>query len=338
MKFRFLVPLLAVIVLLAACTSAATAQPQQADTLVIYSGRSEDLVGPLIAMFEEQSGIQAEVRYGETAGMAATIIEEGTGSPADVFFGQDAGALGALAQEGVLAPLPQDLLDQVEPRFRSSEGFWVGTSGRARVVAYNPAQVRPDDLPESILGFTDPVWKGRIGWAPTNGSFQAFVTALRVVEGEDMARRWLQGILANDPVVYPSNHVALLGVASGEVDVAFINHYYLYQELVNDPELNAALYFPPNGDIGALVNVAGAAILKSAPHAQGAEAFVRFLLSEQAQRYFSEETFEYPLVAGIPADPRLPRLQSLATPDIDLSDLSSLAQTLALLEEVGALE
>ncbi len=318
-------------------------QPEESvgtdDELIVYSGRSEELIAPLIERFEEVSGIRVGVRYGETAQMAATILEEGDNSPADVFFAQDAGALGALAAHGRLIPLPDDLLNRVEPRFRSSQGLWVGISGRARVVAYNTARVDPAELPDSIFGFTDPRWKGRIGWVPTNGSFQAFVTAMRVLEGEERTRAWLEGILANQPIAYPSNSVALEAVAAGEVDVAFINHYYLFQALAEQGEsYGARIHFLRGGDVGALVNVAGVGIVDTADHVEAARQFVAFLLSEEAQRYFAERTYEYPLISGVPADPRLPPLEEIETPDIDLSALSDLEGTLRLLQEVGVLE
>jgi iron(III) transport system substrate-binding protein len=307
------------------------------DELVVYSGRSEELVGPIIDRFSEETGIQVAVRYGDTAEMANLILTEGENSPADVYFAQDAGALGAVAGEGLLATLPEDILAQVDERFRSPDGQWVGLSGRARVVAYNTENVDPADLPDSIFGFTDPEWSGRIGWAPTNGSFQAFVTALRVLEGEDRAREWLEGIQANEPNVYEGNNPALEAVIAGEIDVAFINHYYLMQRLAEDPDVTAANYFLTDGDPGALVNVAGVGILETADQADAAAQLVEFLLSEEAQTYFADETKEYPLAAGVEPDPELPPLADIATPDIDLSDLSDLEGTLELLQDVGIL-
>jgi iron(III) transport system substrate-binding protein len=306
--------------------------------LVIYSGRNEELVGPLIEMFSEATGIEAAVRYGNTAEMAATILEEGRNSPADIFFGQDAGALGALAQEGRLQALPQGTLDLVDPRFRAPDGEWVGVSGRARVVAYNTNNLTEDDLPDSIFDFTDPQWRGRIGWAPTNGSFQSFVTALRVTEGEDAAREWLEGIQANEPQVYANNNAILEGVASGEVDVGFVNHYYLFRQLEEQGEGYAARnYFFPGGDLGSLINVAGAGIVDTAGNQEAAQAFIDYLLSAEAQEYFRNQTKEYPLVTGIDADPMLPPLEGLDTPDIDLNQLYDLEGTLEMLQEAGVL-
>ncbi|HET9417122.1 MAG TPA: iron ABC transporter substrate-binding protein [Candidatus Limnocylindria bacterium] len=305
--------------------------------LVVYSGRTEELVGPIIERFSQETDIDVAVRYGDTAEMANLILTEGENSPADLYFAQDAGALGALASEGLLATLPDDVLGLVEERFRSPDGQWIGLSGRSRVVAYNTDNVDPADLPNTIFGFTDPDWSGRIGWAPTNGSFQSFVTALRVLEGEDRAREWLEGIQANDPKVYEGNNPALEAVIAGEIDVAFINHYYLMQRLAEDPDVPAANYFVPGGDPGALINVAGAGILNTADQADAAEQLVEFLLSEEAQTYFAEETKEYPLAAGVEPDPELPPLAEIATPDIDLSDLSDLEGTLELLQDLGIL-
>ncbi len=349
-RSRVLVAPVAVVILcLAACaTPSGSASPTQGqaspspapdtgESVTIYSGRSEELVGPLLAQFEAATGIEVEARYGDTAEMANLILTEGENSPADVFFAQDAGALGAVAERGLFAALPNEVLQHVDERFRSPDGSWVGVSGRARVVVYHTETLSEADLPDSIFGFTDPEWSGRIGWAPTNGSFQAFVTALRVVEGEDQAREWLEGIQANNPKVYEGNNPALDAVIAGEVDVAFINHYYLMQRLTEDPDALAANHFLTDGDPGALINVAGAGILTTAENPEAALQVVEFLLSVEAQQYFATETKEYPLVEGVEPDAELPPLDAIGTPEIDLSDLSDLDGTLELLQEVGIL-
>jgi iron(III) transport system substrate-binding protein len=307
-------------------------------SLVVYSGRNEELVGPIIERFEEKSRIDVEVRYGDTAELAATILEEDANSPADVFLSQDAGALGAVADRGLLSPLSGDVLERVEERFRDPDGRWVGVSGRARVVTYNTEALGAEDLPNSILTFTDPEWEGRLGWAPTNGSFQAFVTALRLIEGEEAAREWLEGIEANDPREYENNLAILQGVASGEIEAGFVNHYYLFQlQEEEGGDVPANNYYFRNGDPGALVNVAGVGILGTSDNAPEAGELLDFLLSEEAQQYFADETFEYPLVAGIPINEELVPLSEIATPNIDLSNLDDLEGTLELLRETGVL-
>ncbi|MFQ5795797.1 MAG: iron ABC transporter substrate-binding protein [Candidatus Bipolaricaulia bacterium] len=316
------------------------AGPAQAgpDPLIVYSGRNENLVGPIIERFSEVTGIEVKVRYGETAELAATILEEGQNSPADVYFAQDAGALGALAVEGRLHRLPEALLDRVEPRFRSPDGLWVGITGRARVVAYNTDQVSQAELPVSIWEFTDPKWRGRIGWAPLNGSFQAFITTLRVTQGEARAEAWLRAIRGNRPKVYRNNTAIVDALGRGEIAVGFVNHYYLYRFIAERSEsFPVANYYLKGGDPGALINVAGVAIVDTSDRIEITERFIAFLLSEEAQRYFAEQTYEYPLAAGMEVDPRLVPLDEIQTPEIDLSDLEDLRGTLRLLQKVGVL-
>lgn len=306
--------------------------------LVIYSGRSEELVGPIIEQFESETGVDVQTKYGETSELAATILEEGENSPADLFFAQDPGALGALADEDRFQKLPENVLNRVPERFRSANDDWVGTSGRARVVAYNTEALSEEDLPESIFDFTDPKWEGRIGWAPTNGSFQAFVTALRETEGEDRAREWLESIQANDPFVYPDNSSTLEAVASGEVDVGFVNHYYLFRALEEQgQDFRARNYYLKNGDPGALVIVAGTGILETATNPEAAQSFIQFMLQKEAQQYFAEETFEYPLVDGVQPVEGLEPLSEIQTPEVDLGNLDDLQGTLELLRETGVL-
>jgi iron(III) transport system substrate-binding protein len=337
---------LALVSILSACAGQPAlipAQPadnsEQATSLVIYSGRNENLVGPLLEQFTAQTGIAVQARYGDTAEMAATILEEGRNSPADVYFGQDAGALGALARAGRLAPLPDDLVQQVDARFRDDDGRWVGASGRARVLAYNTDLVQPEDLPQDIWGLTEPQWRSKIGWAPSNGSFQAFVTALRVLEGDEAARRWLEAMIANDPKVFGGNTAIVEAVAKGEIAAGLVNHYYLYNHLAQkDANAPLANYYFPGSGAGALINVAGAGVLDTSSNKATAERFIAFLLSPEAQQYFATQTNEYPLAGGnVELAPGLLPLSEIATPTIDLGNLEDLQGTLELLQAVGAL-
>ena len=308
------------------------------DTLTIYSGRSQSLVHPLLEQFIEESGISVRIKYSGSSATAATLHEEGDNTPADVVFLQDPGSLGSLADAGMFTELPDNLLSKVDPAFSSPNGLWVGTSGRARTVVYNTSRIDPaNDLPQSIRDFTAPEWKGRIGWAPQNASFQAFVTALRVKWGQEAAKQWLLGINANEPRHYPNNVTTVSGVERGEVDVGFVNHYYLQRFLAEEGEGFQARNHFLSGDLGSLILVAGAGIVKHSKNKRGAEEFVEFLLSETAQNYFSERTKEYPLVVGVSPDAGLPALSSLDPVEIDLGSLSDLEGTLALLREVGVI-
>ena len=314
------------------------APTEQGGTLTVYSGREEEIVEPLFDMFEEETGIDVEVRYGDSAELAATIAEEGDNSPADVFFAQDPGSLGAVEGQGLLAELPGSTLDRVDERFRDPDGHWVGTSGRARVVAYNTEMLAEDDLPDSILDFADPEWKGRIGFPPTNASFQAFVTAMRLTEGDDATREWLEAIKANEPKLYESNTPTVEAAAAGEIEVGFVNHYYLYIIKEEQPDAPLDNHYLEAGDPGALVSVAGAGILEGAENADAAQRFVDFLLSEEGQRFYAEEAeeAEYPLIDGVEPREGLPALEDLHGPDVELDELGpELEETLRMLNEVG---
>jgi iron(III) transport system substrate-binding protein len=306
--------------------------------LVIYSGRSENLVAPIIEQFANATGIEVEVRYGSTSEMAATLLEEGQNSPADIFWAQDPGGLGAVADAGLFTPLPEDLLSRVDARFASPEGLWVGISGRARVIVYNTDMLSEDELPTDLMSFTEPEWEGRIGLPPTNGSFQTMVTGLRAAWGEDATRAWLEGIAANNPSFYENNTATVAAVAAGEVEVGFVNHYYLYRFLAEEGENFAARnYYLNDGGPGSLVMVAGAGQLASSHNPENAQRFLDFLLSTVAQQYFASQTYEYPLVDGVVTSSLLTPLSDLNTPDIALGDLADLQGTVELLQDVGLL-
>lgn len=305
-------------------------------SLTIYSGRSETLVDPIIRQFSQASGVKVSVKYAGTPQLAATLQEEGDRTPADVFFAQDPGGLGAV--DKVLVRLPDDILGKVPAWARPPDGKWVGISGRARVVVYNTRRLTAADLPDSILDFSDPKWKGRIGWPPTNASFQTMVTAMRVMWGEDKTRQWLRGIQANGPKVYANNTAVVAAVGSGEIDVGFVNHYYLYGFLQEQGESYAARnYHPRGGGPDALVMVAGAGILSTSKSKEAALRFLEFMLSPVAQQYFASKTFEYPLIQGVNTHRLLTPLEQIKRPSIDQEGLKDIQGTQRLLREAGVL-
>ncbi len=305
--------------------------------ITVYSGRAESLVAPLIKQFERDTGIKVNVRYAGSAELAATVQEEGNASPADVFWSQDPGPLGALSAR--FTPLPAGVLNSVDTGFKSAEGRWVGVSGRVRVVVYNPDRVQPSQIPTSILGFTDPAWRNRVGWAPTNGSFQIMVTALRVMKGEDVARTWLSDMKSNGAKSYGNNNAVLAAVAAGEVDVGLINHYYLHAAQRTNPNIKAANhYMSNNDDPGSLIMVSGVGILSGTDNPQAAERFVSYLLSNSAQQYFATETAEYPVIDGVIAPAGLLSFEELRGPRVDFAQLADLQGTLTLLRQTGVVQ
>ncbi|HEX6116623.1 MAG TPA: iron ABC transporter substrate-binding protein [Solirubrobacterales bacterium] len=305
--------------------------------ITIYSGRIAPLIGPLIDMEEEQTEKDIQTRFGDSPQLAATLIEEGESSPADVFLSQDASALEAVDEAGLLTKLPDDILERVPARFRAEDGDWVGTSARSRVVAYDSRELGPEDLPDSVLDFTDPEWEGRVGWAPPNASLEAYVSALRAAEGDEVAREWVEGMVANDAHSYDSNTPIRDAIAAGEIDVGLINHYYVAQAKAEEGEdYPVDIYFPPN-DLGALVNVAGVGVLESSERKEESFDFIRFALSRTGQEYFVESSKEYPVIEGVEGPEEVPPLDELPSPDFDLADFADLQGTVAMLQEAGAL-
>lgn len=308
-----------------------------AEEIVIYSGRSKNLVQPVIAQFEKESGITVKVRYGSTAQMAIALAEEGVRSPADLFWAQDAGALGAAATAGLFEPLPQQVVDQVPAAFRHRDRLWVATSGRARVLAHSSARVSPSGLPTSVFDLVDPKWQGRVGWSPANGSFQAFVTALRKTAGERRAEQWLRAMSDNGAKAYPNNTAILQAIAAEEIDLGLPNHYYLLRFRKADSAYPVSQTFFKKKDIGNLVFVSGIGRLKTSRNPEGTAKFVQYLLSPKAQQYFTSEVFEYPMTDEVISSGELvERAKLLAhAPDVDVNDLEDLKGTLELLRKVG---
>lgn len=340
MNKRLLVLAVGAVVLLNACSensSDATPLALRGQTITIYSGRNETLMVPLFEQFTTATGINVKVRYGDSGELAALIITEGNKSPADVYFSQDAGALGAVQDAALFTTLPAEITALIEPKFQSTSGNWAATSGRARAVVYNPALVAV--APMSLDDLLEPQWAGRIGYAPSNASWQSFVTALRLTRGEDGARAWLEDFAATKPVAYEKNGAVRDAVNAGEVSLGLINHYYLYELIASigpDKVVAKNLYFK-DGQAGSLINIAGAGVLASSARTDAALEFVRYLLSTAGQTYFVERTFEYPMIAGVNPFSELPTLRELNPPAIDLADLKSIEVTQALLEDVGLL-
>ena len=305
------------------------------DALTVYSGRTEDLVGPLLERFSDETDIAIDVRYGDTAELALLLGEEGDRTPADVYWGQSPGATAYLADRDLLAPLPRDILDLVDPDFEDPKGLWTGVSGRQRVLVYNRDQVAEPELPSSVFDLTDERYRGRVGLAPSNGSFQDFVTAMRDIEGEEAAAAWLRGMAGNDARTYANNNAIVEAAGRGEIDMGLVNHYYNYRFLAEDPGLPTRNHEFAAGDIGALVIPSSASVLAASDQPDEAERFVAFLLTEEAQRYFADETYEYPLARDVPPPRGVPPLSSLRPPDEDPGRLGDIAGTARLIADSG---
>ena len=305
--------------------------------ITLYSGRIPAAIGGAVDMYEAEADRDVQVRFGETGDLAATLIEEGDNSPADAFFAQEPGAIGAVAEAGVLAELPKDILHQVPAQYRDPEGRWVGVSGRARVIAYNES-VPESQVPDSPLEFTDPEWRGRVGWAPATDSMQQYVTALRLEYGDDATRKWLEEMVANEVQEYPDNVSIRDAIATGEIDAGLINHYYVAQAVAAEgPDYPVKVFFPSEG-LGSLLLLTSVGVLDSSERKEEAFDFVRSLLSEEGQEFFTTSSKEYPLAEGAEQDSSLTvPLSEIPPSPGNLTDISETQATIQLMQDAGAL-
>jgi len=308
-----------------------------AGEITLYSGRGEALVGTLIKQFEAESGVKVNTRFGGTSELATLLKEEGARSPADVFWGQEAGALITLAPQ--FAPLPASVNAAIAAPFRNDTNRWAATSARTRTLAYSKLSVKPDQLPATIADLTDPKYKGKVAWAPTNGSFQAFVTAFRALKGEAAAKAWLEAMKANGTKAYRNNGAQIEAIANGEVEFGLVNNYYLGRYTARDPDYPVAQTHFAAGDIGNLPLVAGVGVLATSDNSADAVKFVEFLISKGAQTFITEKGNEYAVIPGIPSPPTLEPYETLLkiTPKVDIATFADLEGTLKLLREVGLL-
>jgi len=330
MRVRIALSLLALAIVAGACGTSGD------DTLTVYSGRSENLIAPLLEQFTEETGIAVEVRYEGSADLALLIDTEGNASPADVFISQSLGAIGYLAGNDRLQPINGDVLDLVDAQFRNAGGLWVGMSGRVRVIVYNKDMIDPADLPTSVFELTDERFRGDVGIAPGNGSFQDFVTGMREVHGDDATLAWLEGMAANDVKTYPKNSAIVQAVAAGGVPLGIVNHYYNFRAQAENPSIASENFYLPAGDIGSLMIITAIGILETADDVDLAGQLIEFMLSESAQIFFASETLEYPLAAGVEPADVLPALSDVGLTTYDFDQLGGgLERTKELIDAAG---
>ena len=335
-KSAALVAALMMLGLVTGCSSSTNEQAAEVSELTIYSGRSEEFIAPFFANWQESTGIKLNVRYGDSAELSAQILEEGNNSPADLFLSQDAGSLGAISQAGLFIALPADVAANIPAEFVAANRQWVGVTGRARVFAYAPDRVKT--LPTSVTDLVKPIYKNQIGIAPTNASFQAFLTALTESKGSSFAKTWLEGLQANGVKIYLKNSAIVEAIDKGEISIGLVNHYYTWEV---SEALGRAInvkngFFAP-GDLGNLINVSGAGILKTSAKQKAAQDLINYLTSAAAQGKFVTDTHEYSLIQGATAPTDLPALDAIGAPAIDLKTLSNIKATQDLLIQVGLL-
>jgi iron(III) transport system substrate-binding protein len=321
--------------LLTGCSSN-NEQAKDVTELTVYSGRSEEFIAPFFAQWQDESGIKLNIRYGDSAELAAQILEEGSNSPADLFLSQDAGSLGAVAQAGLFTELSDDVASAIPATYVAANRNWVGVTGRARVFAYAPDRIK--DLPKSFTDLTNSQYKNQLGIAPTNASFQAFLTALINAKGKEFAKTWLEGLQANGVKIFPKNSAIVEAIDKGEISIGLVNHYYVWEVskgLGRPIDVKIGFFTP--GDLGNLTNVSGAGVLISSKKYQAAQDLINFLTSAPIQQKFVTETHEYSLIEGAKGPADVPALDQIGSPTVDLKTLSDIKTTQDLLVEVGLL-
>jgi iron(III) transport system substrate-binding protein len=343
MRFRSIFVAGLAVLTISSCTIAsdnsATDQDQtETSTLTVYSGRNENFISPFFDEFTAQTGIKVEARYGDSAELAALLLEEGKNSPADVFLSQDAGAIGAVAAQDLFKNLDSSAISVVAEQFRDPNSKWVGITGRSRIVAYNNKKYSATDLPKTIDELLDPKWSGKIAIAPTNASFQSFITAVVQLRGEEKALEWLKGLNTNKPQKFEKNAQMVEAIDQGVVDLGLTNHYYVAEVSENlGREINVGISFFNNQDPGNLLNVSALGILQTSEKQEASLKLLSYLLSKPTQERFVTETYEYSLLDGVVAPIGLPMLDQLGIPNVRLGQLTDVAKTQELLITSGLL-
>jgi iron(III) transport system substrate-binding protein len=314
------------------------ADPARAATLTLYSAQHPQVDAMLTAEFTKETGIKVLVREGEGPDIAAQILQEGADSPADVFLTENSPELNLLDEKGLLAPVDPATLKQVPGPYSAADGHWLGVLARENVLAYNPALILETALPASLLDLAKPEWKGKLGFAPSDADFLPLVSAVIKQYGKTEALAWLNGLKANG-TVYQDDEGAVAAVARGSVAVAIINNYYWYRlETDLGPEkIDSRIYHFKDGDIGGLINISGAAVLKSSKNPAAAQRFLAFLVSPKAQSMLgkSDIDYEYPLRPGVPPNAKLTPFKDLQPPAINVSQLGDDQAAGALLQQAG---
>jgi iron(III) transport system substrate-binding protein len=326
--------------LLGAGLLAGTTAHAASDTLTLYSGQHEQTVDQLVAEFQKQTGITVRVRTGEGPELANQLLTEGGASPADVYFTENSPELQLLAGKGLLAPTDPATLAQVPAKYNSPQGLWLGVLARESVLAYNTAQIPAGSLPPSALDLAAPAWKGKVGIAPSDADFLPLVGAVAAIKGQAAALQWLKGLEGNAQT-FEDDEGLMAAVDRGAVATGIVNNYY-WERLAQQngaTKMHSAIHHFPNGDVGAAVNVSGAAVLKSSRHADAAQRFLAFLVSAPVQEALgrSNVTFEYPLRPGVAANPALKPLAQLNPPAITWAGLGDDSQAVTLLRQAGLL-
>lgn len=312
-----------------------------AGNLTVYSGQHVQTTEALIAAFERESGISVNLRSDDEDVLADQIVTEGARSPADVIYTENSPPLQYLASKSVLAPVDTSTLKNTPSRFNSPDGKWVGISARVSVMVYNTKLLSPTDLPRSVMDLADPKWSGRIAFSGSETDFQPIVTSIARAYGEHAALTWLNALKANaGGHDYPNNETVTSAVNNGQVALGIIDQYYWYRERaqVGSAAMHSAIgYFAPD-DVGYVLDVSGAGVLRTSTHQKAAQRFLAFLTSTQGQEIIAHgDSFEYPIASGVSTAQPETSLGHLRPNGITIAELGSGAEAIKLLQEAQLL-
>ncbi len=313
-----------------------------ASQLVIYSGRSERFVLPLIQEFESETGIQVQLLSGDAAQYIHRLTAEQARPRADLFLANDGAILEVARTQGLFQAITSESTEIIPNSFRAVDDSWIGLAARTRVFMYNTDLMGEADVPQRIMDLADPRYHGQFAITRAgNSSMVTHISALRAMYGDQQVREFLQGVLANEPLILRGHTDIRRAVGAGEVAFGLVNNYYYHLQLDEPVDNQVAAVYPDQGpdEMGAFVNVSGVGLVKGAPNQANALAFIDFLLRTDNLETYSLESRETPLVAGIPAFEHARTIDQYKTADLNLSELGDVyLDTLDLMEAVGFAE
>lgn len=293
--------------------------------IVVYNAQHESLAKEWAEGFTKETGIPVTLRNGGDSEFSNQIVAEGASSPADVFLTENSPAMVLVENAGLFAPLDADTLAEVPENFRPASGAWIGIAARSTVFAYNKTKLSADQLPKSLLDLADPSWKGRWAASPSGADFQAIVSALLELKGEEATVNWLKAMKENF-TAYKGNGTVMKAVNAGEIDGGVIYHYYWFgdQAKTGENSNNVELHYFKNEDPGAFVSISGGGVLASSKHPKEAQAFVKWIAGKGGQDILKNGTsYEYAVGVGAASNPKLVPLADLQAPKVEPSKLNS---------------
>ncbi|PKN91282.1 MAG: ABC transporter substrate-binding protein [Chloroflexi bacterium HGW-Chloroflexi-6] len=313
-------------------------QAELSGKLILYSGRSEPLIQPVIDAFKAlHPNVEILLKSGSSSQMANALLEEKANPQADLFITTEIFTIQTLAKEGILQAYRPAAADLLPPEALGDGDLWVGLTRRARVIMYNTDLVSPEEAPQSIFELSDPKWKGQIAAAgSTNGSMQAQIAVLETAIGAEATETWLNGLLANEVTFFGGHTDVRKAVGAGEFKIGLVNHYYYYLQATEGSPVGIVFPDQGEGQIGLITNLTNAGIINGAQNPAAAQAFIDFLLSAEGQKLFAELNYEYPILPGVALHPDVQPLDAYRMAEVNLRDATlNLDAVFALIEKVG---